>query len=266
MGADVTPMNFSGSASGRGELLLAGFGLVSESLDYDDYDGVDATGKVVLVFDHEPGEFVAESPFDGLVRSEVSRELRKALMAQERGAVGILFVGDVHNHEPAGGPRPALGRPSVYELFTGELDGPRDNTGRTDLRFAGRATGGRRRTRPRRALSGGRIGRRRDHHRDAECAHRHDDDGRPPARARSQRRRPVAWLGPPSLPTRWSSSAPTTTTTAPTATESTTVLTTMALARSACSRSQKRTPWPPPPVSDHAGPCCSQRGTRKRSG
>ena len=107
-------MNFSGSASGRGELLLAGFGLVSESLDYDDYDGVDATGKVVLVFDHEPGEFVAESPFDGLVRSEVSRELRKALMAQERGAVGILFVGDVHNHRACR--RPTTGAGSAQRL------------------------------------------------------------------------------------------------------------------------------------------------------
>ncbi len=100
MGVDVTPMNFSASASGSGELLLAGFGIASESLEYDDYAEADATGKVVLVFDHEPGELEAESPFDGLVRSEVSRDLRKALTAQERGAVGILFVGDVHNHEP----------------------------------------------------------------------------------------------------------------------------------------------------------------------
>ena len=100
MGIDATPMNFSASADGSGDLLLAGFGLTSAALEYDDYANVDATGKVVLVFDHEPGEFVAESPFDGLVRSEVSRELRKAIAAQERGAVGILFVSDVHNHEP----------------------------------------------------------------------------------------------------------------------------------------------------------------------
>ncbi len=101
LGVDVTPMNFSASATGSGELLLASFGIASESLQYDDYAEADATGKVVLVFDHEPGELAAESPFDGLVRSEVSRELRKALAAQERGAVGILFVTDVHNHEPA---------------------------------------------------------------------------------------------------------------------------------------------------------------------
>ena len=100
LGVDITPMNFSASASGSGGLLLAGFGIASVALDYDDYAEVDATGKVVLVFDHEPGELVAESPFDGLVRSEVSRELRKALAAQELGAVGILFVGDVHNHDP----------------------------------------------------------------------------------------------------------------------------------------------------------------------
>lgn len=37
-----------------------------------------------------------------MIRSEASRNLRKALYAQERGAAGILFVSDVHNHPGPG--------------------------------------------------------------------------------------------------------------------------------------------------------------------
>ena len=48
---------------------------------------------------HEPGERDPDSPFDGVVRAEAANSLRKALSAQERGALAILFVADVHNHE-----------------------------------------------------------------------------------------------------------------------------------------------------------------------
>src|SRR4029077_969083 len=63
-----------------------------------DYRGVDVRGRIVLVLDHESGENDPKSPFDGVVMSEAATQLRKALTAQEKGAVGILFVSDVHNH------------------------------------------------------------------------------------------------------------------------------------------------------------------------
>jgi Zn-dependent M28 family amino/carboxypeptidase len=58
-------------------------------------------GKVVLALDHEPGERDPNSPFDGVVTSEPSTVWRKALAAQEHGAVAMLFVSDVHNHPGA---------------------------------------------------------------------------------------------------------------------------------------------------------------------
>ncbi len=82
----------------RAALVFAGFGIVSPKLDYDDYRGDTVKGKIVLVLEHEPGERDPNSPFDGLVSSEASSPLRKALAAQEKGAIGILFVADVHNH------------------------------------------------------------------------------------------------------------------------------------------------------------------------
>src|SRR5262249_37730400 len=45
-----------------------------------------------------PGENDPDSPFDGVVTSEAATLFRKALTAQEKGAIGILFVADVHNH------------------------------------------------------------------------------------------------------------------------------------------------------------------------
>ncbi len=59
---------------------------------------MDVRNKIVLVLDHEPGENDPDSPFDGVVMSEAATPFRKALTAQDKGAVGILFVTDVHNH------------------------------------------------------------------------------------------------------------------------------------------------------------------------
>lgn len=97
-GQDYYPLNFSASGRARGPVVYAGFGIVSPNRAHDDYWESSVEGRIVLVLDHEPGENDPESPFDGVVSSEASRDVRKALWAQERGAAGILFVTDVHNH------------------------------------------------------------------------------------------------------------------------------------------------------------------------
>jgi hypothetical protein len=97
-GPEYYPQRFSGSGKAQGELVFAGFGISSPERSYDDYRG-DLKGKVVLVMDHEPGESDPASPFDGVVTAEAAAPWRKALAAQEKGAVAILFVRDVHNHE-----------------------------------------------------------------------------------------------------------------------------------------------------------------------
>jgi hypothetical protein len=91
------PLRFSASSTATGQVVFAGFGITSPSRGYDDYGG-DIKGKVVLALDHEPGEADPNSPFDGIVTSQVADQLWKTLAAQEKGAVAILFVRDVHNH------------------------------------------------------------------------------------------------------------------------------------------------------------------------
>lgn len=94
------PHRFSASGSATGELAFAHFGITAPALDYNDLAG-DVRGKVVLMLDHEPGESDSSSAFEGVVTSEYSNPLKKALVAQERGAVAVLFVTDVQNHDGA---------------------------------------------------------------------------------------------------------------------------------------------------------------------
>ena len=96
-GQEFYPQRFSASGTVSAPVVFAGFGITAPALGYDDYAG-DVKGKVVLVIDHEPGERDAKNPFDGVVTAEPAVPWRKALAAQEHGAVAILFVADVHNH------------------------------------------------------------------------------------------------------------------------------------------------------------------------
>lgn len=98
MGRDATPLPLAGTGSAEGEVVFAGYGIVSEPLDHDDFAGHDFAGKVVLVLDHEPGEEDPESAFDGVITAEASRDWRKVLAAQQAGAAAVLFVQDIHAH------------------------------------------------------------------------------------------------------------------------------------------------------------------------
>jgi hypothetical protein len=104
LGTDWYPTRFSPTATASGELVFAGYGITSPERHYDDYSDA-VKGKIVLALDHEPGENDPASIFDGVVTSQASNQLMKAMAAQARGARGILFVSDVHNHpQPAGAP------------------------------------------------------------------------------------------------------------------------------------------------------------------
>jgi hypothetical protein len=95
-GEHFYPHRFSANAGVTQALItFAGFGIVSPERNHDDLrDAV--RGRVVLMLDREPGVNDPASPFDGVVTSEVATPLRKVLAAQERGAIGVIFVEDVH--------------------------------------------------------------------------------------------------------------------------------------------------------------------------
>jgi len=100
-GQEFYPQRFSATGQVTGPLVFAGFGISAPKWNHDDYKS-NVKGAIVLVLDHEPGERDPKSPFEGVVTSEPATAWRKALAAQEKGAIGILFVTDSNNHpEPA---------------------------------------------------------------------------------------------------------------------------------------------------------------------
>jgi Zn-dependent M28 family amino/carboxypeptidase len=90
------PLVPSASASAQGPVAFAGYGIVEPRIGYDSYGGSNVSGKVALILEREPGVMNPDSPFDGIVTTESAAAWRKALAAQEKGAVAVLFVRDVH--------------------------------------------------------------------------------------------------------------------------------------------------------------------------
>ena len=73
-------------------VVFAGFGITAPELGYDDYQGVDAKGKIVVVFDHEPQETDPRSIFNGRGNTRYATIRVKALNAQAHGALAVLLA------------------------------------------------------------------------------------------------------------------------------------------------------------------------------
>lgn len=82
-------------------VVFAGFGITAPELGYDDYTGLDARGKLVLIFDHEPQETDAHSIFNGLGNTRYATTRVKVQTAQQHGAVGVLIVAEPNRKHPS---------------------------------------------------------------------------------------------------------------------------------------------------------------------
>lgn len=83
------------------DVVFAGFGISAPELHYDDYQGIDAHGKIVLIFDHEPQENDAKSVFNGTGNTRYATTRVKVLNAQAHGAVGVLIVAEPNRKHPS---------------------------------------------------------------------------------------------------------------------------------------------------------------------
>jgi Zn-dependent M28 family amino/carboxypeptidase len=75
-------------------VVFAGYGITAPELGYDDYKGIDAKGKIVLVFDHEPQEDDPHSIFNGTGNTRYATSRVKLLNAQAHGALAVLIVAE----------------------------------------------------------------------------------------------------------------------------------------------------------------------------
>jgi Peptidase family M28/PDZ domain/PA domain len=96
-----TPLAVGGSGSFDGPLVFAGYGITAKNLKrgdkpfaYDDYAGIDAKGKVVVILRKEPQQKDKSSPFDGDKTTQHALFTRKLDNAIEHGAAAVIFVND----------------------------------------------------------------------------------------------------------------------------------------------------------------------------
>jgi hypothetical protein len=97
-GPEFQPLGFSTNGTVREPVVFAGYGITAPGYDYDDYAGLDARDKLVLVFTNEPGEMDSTSKFDGNVNTPYAELRTKAINAREHGALGLLVVNGPHYH------------------------------------------------------------------------------------------------------------------------------------------------------------------------
>jgi hypothetical protein len=103
VGRDYEIVSTSGNSTSPASplpVVFAGYGISAPALRYDDYTGVDAADKAVLMFTHEPQENDQRSIFEGQTNTVHSTMMRKVEVARKNGAKAILVVDDA-NHRPA---------------------------------------------------------------------------------------------------------------------------------------------------------------------
>jgi aminopeptidase YwaD len=83
------PFSFSANAPCSAEVVFAGYGIAvkNDTLDYDDYKGLNVKGKWVLLMRSDPMPDNANSAF-----APYAEERSKVVKARDAGALGVLFV------------------------------------------------------------------------------------------------------------------------------------------------------------------------------
>ncbi len=85
----------------RSELVFAGFGITAPEYNRDDFQGMDLTGKTILVFVNDPGFGTTDNYFKGNTMTYYGRWTYKFEEAARRGAKGCLII---HETAQAGYP------------------------------------------------------------------------------------------------------------------------------------------------------------------
>ncbi len=99
-GVDFVPLSFSAEKQFDGPLVFVGYGISKSDGSYDDYEGLDVKGSVVMAMRFEPHDEKGQSRFAAKDWSEHAPLYRKARAAAEHGAVALLLVDPPMHHEP----------------------------------------------------------------------------------------------------------------------------------------------------------------------
>lgn len=120
VGDDYLPAPFSSTGPVAGEMVFGGYGIQAPELHWDDYDGLDVTGKVVLALRGVPADGEA-GPFATAAGRRYSDPRYKAFIARERGAAALVLVSTEEEEGEEGlpplvatGPESEAGIPVLY--------------------------------------------------------------------------------------------------------------------------------------------------------
>lgn len=84
---DFRPLNFSSDTSITTQLVFAGYGIEADTLQYNDYTGIDVKDKIAIILRYSPDGNNPASNFGGY-----SSFTKKIMTARDKGASGVIFV------------------------------------------------------------------------------------------------------------------------------------------------------------------------------
>lgn len=89
MGEDFTPFSFSSNAELTAPVVFAGYGFdfETDSLRWNDYEGLDVRGRWVMILRGHP-----DPDNEDAVYVPFAKERTKVMVAKDKGAAGVLFV------------------------------------------------------------------------------------------------------------------------------------------------------------------------------
>lgn len=94
LGKVFNTLTAGGSGKFDAPVVFAGYGISAPELGYDEYEGLDVKGKVVVVLRKEPQQTDANSKFNGLNPSIHANFAKKIEVAEQKGAVALIIIND----------------------------------------------------------------------------------------------------------------------------------------------------------------------------
>ncbi len=118
---DFVPYDMTGNGSLAAQVVFAGYGITAPQFNYDDYQGIEVKGKIVLILRQEPGQTDStRKEFGGKDLTKYAGLAEKQKRAAELGAAGILVVSGPLNYtsmRPRGFPWPSLSKTIPHDVL-----------------------------------------------------------------------------------------------------------------------------------------------------
>lgn len=94
LGVDFQAVGMSAAGKVTAPIVFAGYGATAKEIGYDDFQGIDVAGKIVVILRKTPRADNAAVPFDGEKSAHHAALATKMVNADLHKAAAILFVND----------------------------------------------------------------------------------------------------------------------------------------------------------------------------